>query len=367
MARSFVSATILTGMLFSAYVSTAQSQTQQLAQAQTSQQATAGEQADGAPPITRKTSWIAHLLRRTPLNLRLKTLEFSDTQIPVLLIARPGNLRPLVEVKGVFSRSGWTLFAQNSPVSQSAGKNEFKFYAFLNGRISEVILTAKGPQGEVEEERVYLFAPEAQEFTLVSPWNSVVIGAGFSSVDYTQTGFGNYLAYTGSISARYSTFDAPTQLSYYGSLDFTALTLASQPTQSNPQFIEARFNAAWMLPYSPNQAWKTQVIGGGMYSTMLSNGSDIGFSNLIAPELGLRTRYVISGFDALISDFRYVFLGSTPDFSDRGFLLNLTFSRTLLNSHRAELGLTYTNYGYQAGDNVRVSFGILSLILGYSI
>lgn len=330
-------------------------------------QTTPAEQAEGATPITRKTSWIAHLLRRTPMNLRLKTLEFSETQIPVLLIARPGNLRPLVEVKGVFSRSGWTLFAQNSPVSQSAGKNEFKFYAFLNGRISEVILTAKGPQGEVEEERVYLFAPEAQEFTLVSPWNSVVIGAGLSSVDYTQTGFGNYLAYTGSISARYSTFDAPTQLSYYGSFDFTALTLASQPTQSNPQFIEARFDAAWMLPYSPNQAWKTQIIGGGMYSTMLSNGSDIGFSNLIAPELGLRTRYVISGFDALISDFRYVFLGSTLDFSDRGFLLNLTYSRTLLNSHRAELGLTYTNYGYQAGDNVRVSFGILSLILGYSI
>lgn len=363
MPRRLVISAILSGTLY-LFFPAAHGQAQ--GQPSTQQQSNS-EQAEGAQPITRKTSWIAHLLRRTPLNLRLKTLEFSETQIPVLLIARPGNLRPLVEVNGVFSRSGWTLFAQNSPVSQSAGKNEFKFFAFLNGRISEVILTAKGPQGEVEEERVYLFAPEAQEFTLVSPWNSVVIGAGFSSVDYTQTGFGNYLAYTGSISARYSTFDAPTQLSYYGSLDFTALTLASQPTQSNPQFIEARFGAAWMLPYSANQSWKTQIIGGGMYSTMISNGSDIGFSNLIAPELGFRTRYVISGFDALITDFRYVFLGSGSDFSDRGYLLNLTYSRTLLNSHRAELGLTYTNYGYKAGDNVRVSFGILSLMLGYSI
>lgn len=321
---------------------------------------------DTQEPV-RKTSWIAHLLRRTPDNLKLKTLEFSETQIPVLLIARPGNLRPLVEVKGKFGRPGWTLYAQNSPVAQASGSNDFKFYAFLNGRINEVVLNTKGPNGELEEERVYLFAPEAQEFTLVSPWNSLVISAGFSSVDYTQTGFGNYLAYTGSLSARYSTFDAPTQLSYYGSLDFTALTLASQPRQSNPQFVEARLDAAWMLPFAPNQSWKTQVLAGGFYSTMLSNGSVIGFSNLLAPEIGLRTRYILSPFDALISDFRFVMLSSNFDFVDRGFLASLTFSRNLINSHRMELGFNYSNTSYQASDTARVSYGVLSLMLGYSL
>ncbi len=349
-------------LIASLFVSLATSET---AIAQTAP-ATPNPNSEVKEPV-RKTSWIAHLLRRTPDNLKLKTLEFGETQIPVLLIARPGNLRPLVEVKGKFGRPGWTLFAQNSPVAQAAGSTDFKFYAFLNGRINEVVLNAKGPNGELEEERVYLFAPEAQEFTLVSPWNSLVISAGLSSVDYTQTGFGNYLAYTGSLSARYSTFDAPTQLSYYGSLDFTAVTFASQPQQSNPQFIEARFDAAWMIPFAPNQSWKTQIIAGGFYSTMLANGSAIGFSNLIAPELGLRTRHILSPFDALISDFRIVVLSSNFDFVDRGFLASLTFSRNLINSHRMELGLNYSNTSYQATDTTRVSYGVLSLMVGYSL
>lgn len=315
----------------------------------------------------RKTSWLAHLLRRTPDNLRLKTLAFSETQIPVLLIARPGNLRPLVEVRGKFGRPGWILYVQNTPVAQAAGSDDFKFHAFLNGRINEIVLTAKGPGGEVEEERVYLFAPEAQEFTLVSPWNAIVVNAGFSSVDYTQTGFGNYLAYAASIAARYSTFDAPTQISYYGGLEFTALTLASQPEQSNPQFLEARGGAAWMIPFAPNQRSKSQILAGGFYATMISNGSQIGFSNLIAPEIGIRTRYILSPFDALISDFRLVVLNSEFDFVDRGYLASLTFSRNLINQHRIELGLNYSNASYQAGENARVSYGVLSLMLGYSL
>lgn len=317
------------------------------------------------PP--RKTSWVAHLLRRTPDNLKLRTLEFSNTQIPILLIPRPGNLRPLVEVVGKFGRPGWTLYAQNSPVAQAAGSTDFKFHAFLNGRINEIVINAKGPNGEVEEERVYLFAPEAQEFTLVSPWNALVINAGFSSVDYTQSGFGNYLAYAGSLSAKYSTFDAPTQLSYFGSLDFTALTFASQPSQSNPQFIEGRLDAAWMIPFEPNQSWKSQIIGGAFYATMLSNGSQIGFSNLIAPEIGVRSRFILSPFDAIITDFRVVILNSNFDFVDRGYLASLTFSRNLINQHRLEAGLNYSNTSYLAGDDVRVSYGVLSFMLGYSL
>ncbi len=320
------------------------------------------------PPVTRKTAWIAHVLRRTPANLRLQTLEFPETQLPILLIARPGNLRPLVEVRGKYFRKGWTLFAQGSPVSQSVGQSDFKFHAFLNGRISEIILTSRGPAGEVEEERVYLFAPEAQEFTLISPWNSVVLSAGASSIDYFQSGFGNYLAYTGTISARYSTFDGPKQLGLYASLDFTALTLASQPIDRGPQFIEAKVDATITVPYAPQQSWKSQLLLGGSYVTMLSNGSPFGFANLLSPEVGVRTRFILDPVDAVIADLRYVAVSSEfGSFNENGYLLNLTWSRTLLNSHRAELGVNYSNYSYHPDTNSTVRFSIISLILGYSI
>jgi hypothetical protein len=318
-------------------------------------------------PTTRKTSWVAHVLRRTPTNLRLKTLDFPETKLPVLLIARPGNLRPLVEVKGKYNRKGWTLFAQGSAVSQAAGQSDFKFHAFLNGRINEVVLTTRGPNGEFEEERVYLFAPEAQEFALISPWNAVVIAAGPSSVDYNQTGFGNYLAYTGSVSARYATFDGPKQLGMYASLDFTALTFASQPIDRGPQFIEGKFDATITVPFERQQTYKSQIILGTSYVTMLSNGSPFGFSNLLSPEIGLRTRYILDPVDAIITDFRYVLLASDFNFKDRGLKFEFTWSRTLLNAHRAELGLNYTLYGYSPGESSRVDLGIISLLLGYSI
>lgn len=321
-----------------------------------------------APPVTRKTAWVAHVLRRTPINLRLKTMEFSDTKLPVLLIARPGSLRPLVEVRGKFNRRGWTLFAQGSPVSQAVGRADFKFHAFLNGRINEIILTARGPAGESEEERVYLFAPEAQEFTLVSPWNSVILSAGFSSIDYFQSGFGNYLAYTGTISARYATFDGPKQLGLYASLDFTALTLAAQPIDRGPQFIEGKLDATITLPFAAQQTWKTQILLGGSYVTMLANGSPFGFANLISPEVGLRTRFILDPTEAIITDLRYVALGKEfGAFSENGFLANITWSRTLLNSHRAELGINYTSYSYHPDTNSTVKFSIVSLMFGYSI
>ncbi|CAN5679244.1 hypothetical protein BH10BDE1_BH10BDE1_17290 [soil metagenome] len=323
------------------------------------------------PAVTRKTTWIAHVLRRTPTNLRLKTLEFPETKLPVLLIARPGNLRPLVEVRGKYNRKGWTLFAQGSAVSQAAGQADFKFHAFLNGRINEVVLTTRGPNGEFEEERVYLFAPEAQEFSLISPWNAVVIAAGPSAVDYNQSGFGNYLAYTGSVSARYATFDGPKQLGMYASFDFTALTFASQPIDRGPQFIEAKLDATITVPFDPQQSYKSQILLGGSYTTMLSNGSPFGFSNLLSPEVGVRTRFILDPVDAIITDFRYVALGPSLDslgsFNENGFLVKLTWSRTLMNSHRAELGLNYSAYSYHPETNATVRFNIISLLLGYSI
>jgi hypothetical protein len=319
-------------------------------------------------PTTRRTSWIAHVLRRTPTNLRLKTLDFPETKLPVLLIARPGNLRPLVEVRGKYNRKGWTLFAQGVAVSQSAGQSDFKFHAFLNGRINEVVLTTRGPNGEFEEERIYLFAPEAQEFSLISPWNAVVIAAGPSAIDYFQTGFGNYLAYTGSVSARYATFDGPKQLGLYASFDFTALTFASQPIDRGPQFIEGKLDATITVPFDPQQSYKSQILLGGTYVTMLSNGSPFGFSNLLSPEVGLRTRFILDPVDAVITDFRYVALGtSLGAFNENGFLINLTWSRTLMNSHRAELGLNYSSYSYHPETNATVRFNIISLLLGYSI
>jgi hypothetical protein len=122
-----------------------------------------------------------------------------------------------------------------------------------------------------------------------------------------------------------------------------------------------------MLPFLPNQAWKSQIIAGGFYASMLANGSEIGFSNLIAPEIGVRTRYIVSAFDALVTDFRLVVLSSKFDFVDRGFFASLALSRNLVNSHRVELGISYSNTSYQAGENVRVSYGILGLMLGYSL
>ncbi len=324
-------------------------------------------QADNRP---RKTAWTAHLLRRTPENLRLKTLEFPETKINVLIIARNDSLRPLVEVNGVYNRPGWVLFAQNVPVSQAATGSQFKFYAFLTARINEVVLTSRGPNGELEEERIYLFAPEAQEFQLVSPWNAVTLAAGVSSIDYFQERFGNYLAYTGTLSARYSTFDGPRQLGLYAGLDLTTVTLASQPVDRGPQFLDLRIDGTVTMPFNPQYSFKVQGLFGLNYLTMFANGSPFGFSDLLAPELGFRGRYILTATEAMIADLRYSFLGNLNadnPFADGGLLFAFTWSRTLLNSHRLDFGVNYSFQSYHPEPATRIQFSVLTFSVGYSI
>jgi hypothetical protein len=323
------------------------------------------------PPVKppQKTVWVAHILRRKTSDLLIKNLEFPDNRVPVFLVAKDEGLRPTVSIHGKFDRPGWKLVLQdNIPVSFDATPGEFTIYAHLRSRISEVLLTAVGPAGEKEIEHVYVYAPEAMEFQVVSAWDQILLSAGVSFLSYAQAGFGEYQSISGLLSARYSSPENwKSRFGLLASGDVTVFTAASSPVDRGPQILEGKLDISFLLKPDPTKRWRSQIFAGGSYLTMLSYGSPFGFSDLIAPEFGMRSRYTVNPQAAWIGEARFVALAPPGSFDQLGCNLSIAWSKFVSDSHRLELGFQYTGYIYEPEPSVAIHLHQFALKLGLSI
>jgi hypothetical protein len=319
------------------------------------------------PP--QKTLWVAHILRRKSNDAIIKELDFPDLRVPVMLVAKDGDLRPTVAIKGKFDRPGWKLILQDeNAVNFAPDSAAFTIYAYLKGRINVVLLNAVGPQGEKETESVYIYAPEAMEFHVVSAWDQILLSAGGSFLSYAQAGYGEYQALSALLSARYISPERwKSRFGLLAGADMTVLTAVSSPIDRGPQILEGKVDLTYLLKQDAAKRWRTLVLAGGSYLTMFSYGSPFGFSNLFAPELGIRSRYNVNPQASWIGEARFVALAPPGTFNQLGLNLGLAWSKLVSDSHRVELGLQYSAYVYEPEPSYPIRVNQLSLKLGLSI
>jgi hypothetical protein len=325
-----------------------------------------------APPAPRRpkkqrTKWVAHLLRRKKNIAQIHNLEFLKTQFPVTLSVVEGTLRPVVEIHGRYERPGWELLDPAGRALTNPQQKEFSFFAFLNGRINNFQISARGPSGALESEDIYLFAPDAQEFRMDSPWSSLVLSLGFAGFSYYQTGFGDYKSATGAVSARFSPQLPDSRWGFYTSLDMTVFTLYSSPVTRSPQLIEGKLDGTMTLNPDSEGRWTWSALLGGNYLTLLSNGSPFGFANLVAPEFGVRVRFAKNTLTSVVGDLRYIPLSNWPNFSQHGVDCSLIYSRTLINLHTLEASLGYSAFSYEANSSTVVKTLLGTFKIGYSL
>lgn len=286
-----------------------------------------------------------------------------------MLVARESKLRPLVEISLSFKRPGWTIESQGARLLPSSDPTEYRIPAYLNGRINQISLVAKGPKGESESETLYLYAPDAQEFEVVSSWDRVLLTSGLSGLNYYQTGFGGFRSLSLLLSAQYATPpDRPSRWGLFGTADVTVLTMIESPNVgASPNLIQAKGDVMFRVTSLRPKLWNVFLLAGVNYTTMLSDGGPFGFANLVAPDLGVRARYLLSSKTAVVGDIHYVPVDHLTAFHDRGLDLSLSWSQILSNFHRAEIGLSFSTLNYQPDTVSTIQVNLLSARISYSI
>ena len=329
-----------------------------------------------AQPTAKKTTWIATIIRNSKSGV-LAHMSFSDARIPVTLMPTKDKLRPLVEIHEHYIRPGWELFAQNTSLlgRQPESKTEFKIFAYLNSRFTEITFIARGPTGETESEQILISAPDVQEFHMSQPWGELMVALGTSSFNFYQQGYGQFSSRTALLSLAYTTPRWNSRFGLYANAKMTMLTLSSTtPGGYGPQILEGKLDATYLLTKDPFNRLQTSAVLGISYLTMLSNGSPFGFANLMAAEAGARATYALGQVSPLSTpassingEVRWQPLGGVFDFDERGLDFSLAWSRKLANLHRIELGLGLSDFSYLATKGLLIKTTLFSVGLGYSI
>lgn len=322
-------------------------------------------EAPKAPAQGQPMAWVAHLLRQK--ENQIDGLKLTQTRLPVMLVPHKGELRPLVEVPLNYFKEGWQLY---DPTGKKVRKNkdthQYSVFAFLNSQVNELVLTAKNEQDEKQEERIYIFAPEVQEFEIVSPWSSVYATLGVGYLTYEQTRFGVLVWKGATAGIGYNTQESSSPWDYNFYLRMTILSFQTQPIAANPQYINGHGQISYRMPWGQQTRWRYYSYLGVGYFSMNSFGSDFGFSALIAPHLSFRAKKFISTKSSLLYDFKVTPFENFDLDTSRNFELSFTWSKALKSSRRQDLSLQYENTRFISGTQ-QISLEYISLNLGYSL
>lgn len=318
-------------------------------------------------PESQPTSWVAHIMQPKK-DGAITGLTIPQMELPVVTIKSEQRFRPMVEVPLHYERPGWKLLIQGKiPVSPGTEEGTYKVFAYMNSRISELLLVAQGPDGAKEVERIYIYAPEAMEFNVVTPWDAVKLSLGSTYLAYQQTGYNNFYLWSGIVTAQIHSPENGGHLGYLADASITALRLASNQNNYGPQVAQILLDGIYFLPWKENSRWRFQAMAGGSYTTFLSNGSPFGFNNLMTPELGLRARYLINTKSDYAFEFRYMPMSTSGFTTERGIEFAAAKSWILPNLHRAEVGIRYEDLQYHPESFESVHLNTFSFLLSYSL
>jgi len=322
----------------------------------------------GAEARIKKSLVVAHILRRKSAESQITGLEVLTFRTPILYNLHEGQFKPTVEVKLKYFRPGWKLlYSLKGPEVPIGASNEGSAFLYLKSSVSELQLIAMNEAGETEKEKLFIYAPGTKELKTDSPWNKVVLSLGGAVLDYYQTSFGNFRSTNALAAILYAPEALYENWSMIARADLTFASFYSSPIRAGPQVLDSRIDLTYQISDGYDSTHRWFALGGVSYLTLFSNGSPFGFSDLLAPELGLRLRSVLDPMNFLVTDLRYVALGGPFEVGQRNLQIAFSWSRWMENLRRLELGLEYSTTSFAADPKNTVKTNLLILKLGFSI
>ncbi len=316
-----------------------------------------------------KASWGAELVRRSVAPAAIPELIISESKLVVTLVPRGGKLRPSVEIRGSFNRPGWSLSIDRSLLlpPQKTGKQSFSVVAYLNGRLSEVSWTARGPNGEVITEPILLLAPDAQEFRIAPKWGELMFFSGYTSLSYFQTQLDHFSSKSILLAGEFMSTKGRSRFGLAGAAQANVFSLSGTPSQYRPLHLGVKADVTYdLMRMSPKRLRFTPLLGVS-YSTMFSNGSPFGFSNLAAVEIGTLATYDLKPGTNLVADLRYIPIKGIIALEQAEVDFGIGWTKQLENFHRVQIDLRYSNLAYKPNEPTVIHNRIISLRIGYNI
>jgi hypothetical protein len=254
------------------------------------------------------------------------------------------------------------------PLPQRSDNKRYVLFAFLNSQENEATLIYKrNKSSEPISQKIVIFAPSAQSFSVVNPWDALRVALGSAFLYYGQTGYSDFYSWNGLVGIRLNQPFENDRWGMMSELDYTVLTVNSNQNNWAPQLLSLR--ADGYFEKSPaGSPWRYRALGGLSYANIFSNGAPFGFNHLAAPALGVHARYVLDQQVDFQGFCRWIMLSS--NLSGRGVDCEVSRSLLFKNLHRGEAGFKYLSFDYSEEINSvgqKVSSAIYSVFFSYSL
>ncbi len=293
-----------------------------------------------------KAMWVAHLLRDRKSEFKIKDLDVRQDKVPVLLVPRGNDFRPLVKLNFKYPKEGWELFDVDGNKLRKVGESEYLLYAYLRSRISTIDLYSIGPKREKQHETFYVFAPEARAYKSFSPFDAFSFTIGHSYLKFKQSSFGSYAAHSLLVGAKYLSPESGKKLGFLGEVSSSIYTYDSSPIDRSSNFLEARLAGSYAIKIFKNPVFRSRLMLGAYNANLYSRGRGLGFSGLLGPNIGLRTDFYKSVKNSFSADINYTAYDYSDPLGERSFKLSMEWSRNYNNLRRGTMGLSLANHEF---------------------
>lgn len=318
---------------------------------------------------SQKAMWIAHVLRDKKPDNTINQLELVQEKIPVFLVPRGNEFRPLVKLsfRHPSSKEGLKLLDANRiPLRFDAQTKTYSLYVYLTSQVNTVKLTAELPGVGRKSETLYLFAPEAREFRAVKVFDSVQFFIGHTSLEFEQTSaaFAEYKTQSLLLGIKYVSPENGRKIGYYGDVFSTVFAYSAEPIDESAQFLEARLGLTYSTKLFKNPRSRSRF-SVGVRTINLFSLADLGFSGLMGLNMGLRSELFSSGTNSFAYEVEYAPYDFSDPFRERTLKASLEWNRNLKNIRRMQLGLSYSDSAFTTGLE-QINLRAMSLYLGLS-
>jgi hypothetical protein len=297
----------------------------------------------------------------------ITALKFSKLRFPIIIRELgDGQLKLLVRLSGRFEGRRSKLLFNNEPVALDS--RQFEIEVTIRDATTSLEFSTVSVLGTVQSEEVVLQSDPPNPVReilkgLQAEVSSFNIGLSAAAMNYednageklSQIGLGAKLSYSRFLTANRRHVLAANAYS-------TFIPVSQSRSDTHLWLVGSNLRYGYFLgSYEKAKIW---LYGGYFYTTTLSPGGRIGFTNLLGPQLYPTVSFQLRKRDSIATYFKFAPLYGLQDLASREIALGVSYtSRSLLGMSNT-FSLDHSQITLIAGQ-AEIRLG--STVLGYSI
>jgi hypothetical protein len=297
----------------------------------------------------------------------IAALTFLKPRFPIIVRELDdGQMKLLVRLSGRFNGRRSKLLFNNEPVSVDDG--QFEIELTLRDATTSLEFSTVSVFGAVQFEEVVLQSDPPNPVReilngLQAEVSSFNIGLSAASMNYEDSSGEKLSQISLGAKLSYSRFITPNRKHVIAANSYTAFNPISQSrTDTHLWLFGANLRYGYFLgTYKRAKIW---LYGGYFFTTTMSPGERIGFTNLLGPQLYPTVSFHLRKRDSIATYFKFAPLYGLQDLASREIAFGVSYTRRSLLGLSNSFSLDYSQITLNPG-TARIQLS--STVLGYSV